>query len=104
MGLSNMKIKKLGHCCLVIETKGTRIMTDPGSYSTLQDEEKNIDIILITHEHPDHLHIESIKKVLENNPTVQIVTNTSVGKLLDPESILYTVIDDGKNITLEVRR
>src|SRR4051812_27786091 len=58
----NMKIKKLGHCCLVIETKGIRIMTDPGNYSTLQADEKNIDIILITHEHTDHLHIESLKK------------------------------------------
>lgn len=96
-----MKIKKLGHCCLVIETKGVRIMTDPGSYSTLQNEEKNIDIILITHEHPDHLHIESLKKVLENNPHVQIVTNTSVGKLLEAESIPYSVVDDGKNTEMK---
>ncbi len=76
-------------------------MTDPGSYSTLQDQEKNIDVILITHEHQDHVHIDSLKKVLGNNPDAHIVTNTSVGKLLDSEQISYTVIDDGKSITLE---
>jgi len=28
-----MKITKLGHCCLLIETKGKRVLTDPGSYT-----------------------------------------------------------------------
>ncbi len=73
-------------------------MTDPGNYSVLQDDEKNIDVILITHEHSDHLHIDSLKKVLENNPQAQIITNTSVGKILDIQSTSYTVLDDTKNM------
>lgn len=98
-----MKIKKLGHCCLVIQENGKRIMTDPGSYSTLQDEEKNIDIILITHEHPDHLHIESLKKVMENNPQAVIVTNSAVGILLEKENISFKKIEEGQSeILLEV--
>lgn len=92
-----MKITKLGHCCLVIEVDGKRIMTDPGSYSTLQDEEKNIDIILITHEHGDHLHVDSLKKVLENNPTAKIITNTGVGAILSENNIPYEKIEDGQN-------
>ncbi len=89
-----MKITKLGHCCLVIETKGKRIMTDPGSYSIMQNEQKNIDVILITHEHPDHLHIESLKTVIMNNPDAIIVTNTAVGKILDTENIKYQIVED----------
>src|SRR3990167_7420555 len=54
-----MKIKKIGHCCLRIEEQETVILTDPGVFSTLQNEEQGIDIVLITHEHGDHLHIES---------------------------------------------
>lgn len=93
-----MIIKKLGHCCFVVEpVKGFRIMTDPGEYSDLQNEETGISIILITHEHPDHLHIESLKKVLINNPNCQIITNTAVGKLLDVENIKYTKVEDGEN-------
>ena len=95
-----MKIKKLGHCCLVIETDGKRIMTDPGSYSTLQNEEKNIDIILFTHEHPDHLHMESLKTVLENNPSAKIITNSSVGNILSKEGIAFELVDDGKEIEM----
>lgn len=88
-----MKIKKLGHCCLIIETNGKRIMTDPGSYTVSEQEsEKNIHIILITHEHSDHLHIKSVKKVLENNPNVVVITNDSVGKLLSEVGVEYRVL------------
>lgn len=87
-----MKITKYGHCCLLIEEKGVRILTDPGSYSTLQSEVKNIDLVLITHEHGDHVHIESMKKVILNNPGVEIVTNHSVDKLLREAGITGAII------------
>ena len=97
-----MKIKKLGHCCLVIEINGTRIMTDPGSY-TLEDQvkEKNIDLILITHEHADHFHIESLQQILKNNSRAKIITNNGVGKLLASEGIEYEVLENkiSKNIS-----
>jgi L-ascorbate metabolism protein UlaG (beta-lactamase superfamily) len=40
--MSSIKVTKLGHCCLLIETGGLRILTDPGSYSTSQSEVKDI--------------------------------------------------------------
>lgn len=89
-----MKIKKLGHCCLVIEINGKRVMTDPGSYSNLQNQENNIDIIVITHEHADHLHIDSLKTVISNNPSSIVVTNSSVGKLLGEAGISHQILED----------
>ncbi|MDD5067992.1 MAG: MBL fold metallo-hydrolase [Candidatus Pacebacteria bacterium] len=96
-----MKITKLGHCCLLIEEKSLRILTDPGSFSTLQDSIKNIDIILITHEHQDHFHIPSVKTVLKNNPKARIMTNTAVGLLLEKEGIKYEILEEGQNKTQE---
>lgn len=90
-----MKITKLGHCCLVIETNGKRVMTDPGSYAIdEQEKEFDIDLILITHEHGDHLHVESLKKVVLNNPNVLIITNEGVGKFLQEAKIRYQVLED----------
>ncbi len=90
-----MKITKFGHCCLLIEYKGKRILTDPGAWSVGQNEARNIDLIFITHEHPDHLHIESLKIVLSHNRQARIMTNDSVGKLLAAEGIDVQVMAGG---------
>lgn len=96
-----MKIHKIGHCCLIVEANGKRIMTDPGSFTSNQNQEMDIDIILFTHEHQDHLHMESLKAVLQNNPQAKIITNTSVGKILDTEKIPYTILEHGNSKTEE---
>lgn len=96
-----MKITKYGHCCLLIEVDGLRILTDPGSYSEGFENLTDIDVVLITHEHPDHLHIDSLKTVLKNNPQAKIITNSAVGKLLDAEKIPYQIIDDQKSTTID---
>ena len=86
---------------MLIEHKNVRILTDPGSYSTTQNEAKDVDIVLITHEHGDHFHLESLKIVLVNNPDAQIVTNSAVGKLLDAEHIAHSIVGDAQSITLK---
>jgi L-ascorbate metabolism protein UlaG (beta-lactamase superfamily) len=98
-----MKIKKLGHCCFVADINGKKIMTDPSNsdYGGNSIEETNISLILITHEHADHLHIETLKEVLKNNPKAIVVTNSSVGKLLSEAGIEYTKVEDGQNYDFE---
>lgn len=96
-----MKITKLGHCCLLIETKDKRILTDPGSYtveshSKLQD----IDFILFTHEHQDHYHIESLKIIIKNNPQAVIYSNNSVSELLATEGIAHIKVNNGDTVLL----
>ncbi len=106
-----MHITKLGHCCLVVEIttplrprseaplvkgdKTVRILTDPGAWSTKQNEVKDIDYVFITHEHQDHYHLESIRTIISNNPEVRIVTNKGVGKLLDAEKIPHELLEHG---------
>ena len=55
-----MKIKKIGHCCLLIQTGRLNILTDPGAFSVEQNSIKGIDIILITHEHDVAEHADRI--------------------------------------------
>lgn len=90
-----MKITKLGHCCLLIEEKGVVVLTDPGIYSQQQNEITGIDVILITHEHSDHFHIESVKKIVSHNPAAKIITNTAVSKLLEKEDLAYQILENG---------
>lgn len=82
---------------MLIEEKGTRILTDPGSYTDAQNNLKNLDVVLITHEHIDHFHVESVKKILENNPQVQIITNSAVNLLLEKEEIFgVQIVEDAQ--------
>jgi L-ascorbate metabolism protein UlaG (beta-lactamase superfamily) len=92
-----MKITKFGHCCLLIEENGLRILTDPGTFTQAQDSLKNIDLVLITHEHVDHFHVKSVENIVKNNPRVKIFTNSSVGKFLDEAGIAFEIIEDGEN-------
>jgi L-ascorbate metabolism protein UlaG (beta-lactamase superfamily) len=95
-----MKITKFGHCCLLIEENGLRILTDPGNYTTAQTEQKNLDVILITHEHADHFHVDSLKVVVANNPQARILTNRAVGKLLDAAGLKYELLEHGQSLEI----
>lgn len=88
-----MKITKFGHCCLLIETKGLRILTDPGAYSVSQNEVRDINVILITHDHADHLHIESLNEILKNNSSTRVITNSDVAKKLNELGIVHSILE-----------
>lgn len=96
-----VKIKKIGHCCLYITISSSEdlepvvVLTDPGAFSTDQNQVTDVNIVLITHEHSDHLHIDSLKEVLKNNPDATVITNSSVGALLDAEGIQYQILENG---------
>ena len=45
-------------------------MTDPSNFNYGGDSvsETGLSAVVITHEHGDHLHIETLQEVLKNNP------------------------------------
>ncbi len=64
-----MKITKYPQSCLLVETKGKKILIDPGTLKYKEeyfDVWNNVDIILITHKHPDHCNTEILEKI-DNN-------------------------------------
>ncbi len=73
-----MKITYLGHATLLIEMEGVKILTDPWVLGSAYCEQwylfpkppenvldylQDIDYVLISHGHEDHLHYETIKQV-----------------------------------------
>ena len=87
---------------MVLEINGKRIMTDPSNsdYGGDSISETGLSAILITHEHGDHLHIETLKEVLKNNPEAIVISNISVGKLLTEAGIAFTKVEDGEDYML----
>lgn len=95
-----MKISKYLHSCLVFELEGYKLLFDPGKFTFAEgivtpQMFADVNSIIITHIHPDHLDTENLKEIaaLSNAP---IYTNTQVGDVLQKQGIAHTVWHDGE--------
>jgi L-ascorbate metabolism protein UlaG (beta-lactamase superfamily) len=96
-----MRVTKFGHSCLLVEVQKARILIDPGNFSTGQETVSGLHAVLITHEHPDHITLDSVKTILSNNPNALIYTNEGVGKLLSEAGISYQTLENGTVAEIE---
>lgn len=73
-----MKLTKFQHACLVIQKNKTVIVVDPGGFTRDFIMPKQVDAIVITHEHGDHFDEKLIKSILENNPKATVIAHESI--------------------------
>ena len=73
-----MKLTHLGHACLLVETAGARLLIDPGTMSSFTDV-RDLDAVLVTHQHPDHVDVPRLVALLAANPAATLV--------VDPDSV-----------------
>lgn len=79
-----MKLTKYEHSCVLIEDdSGKKIVIDPGAYSNLPANLTNVEALIITHAHADHLHLPNIRLINESNPSAQIFGTKEVATQLD---------------------
>ena len=62
-----MRITHLGHACLLVEVGGRRLLLDPGTFSSGFEELGDLDAVLVTHQHPDHVDAERLVPLLESD-------------------------------------
>jgi len=63
-----VRITHIGHSCLLVETGGARILTDPGAFAEGFEDLTGLDAIAVTHQHFDHLDTERLPALLAANP------------------------------------
>ncbi|MDR0783968.1 MAG: MBL fold metallo-hydrolase [Propionibacteriaceae bacterium] len=73
-----MKIAHLGHACVLVETATTRILFDPGNFSNQWHDLEDLEAIVVTHAHPDHIDPVNIAGLLALNPQAQILVEPAV--------------------------
>lgn len=77
-----MRITHYGHACVLLESSTTRTLVDPGAYSVGFDGLRDLDVVLITHQHPDHVAPDRLAALLAANPGARVVTNAGVAEAL----------------------
>src|SRR5581483_5244372 len=67
------QITHYDHACVLLAdlSGGRRILLDPGTYSNGFEALRDLDAVLITHDHPDHLDGDRLPGLLEANPAVK---------------------------------
>lgn len=80
-----MKITHFGHAAVLLETEsGTRALFDPGTYSNGFEKLDNLDLIFVTHAHPDHVDAERLVPLRNTNPNASLVANAEATAAAGP--------------------
>lgn len=77
-----MTITKYGHACLLVETGGARILIDPGGWSSGFESLTDLNAVLITHSHPDHLVPDHVAELLKKNADMAVYTDSDSAAVL----------------------
>jgi L-ascorbate metabolism protein UlaG (beta-lactamase superfamily) len=73
-----MRVTNLGHSCLLVESAGARILLDPGTFSHGFEQLVDLDAVVVTHQHVDHLDAERLPLVLETNDRATLLAEPEV--------------------------
>jgi L-ascorbate metabolism protein UlaG (beta-lactamase superfamily) len=87
-----LRIRYLGHACVLIESPGVNILFDPvichdfdgaNNRFTHADVPETIDYVVLTHNHQDHVMLETLLELRHRIKTM-LIPRSAGGSLLDP--------------------
>lgn len=82
-----MQLVHFGHACVLLDTGSTRILIDPGTFSAGFEGLEDLDAVLVTHQHFDHVDAERLPALLKANPRAQLVVDEGTAPSVENATI-----------------
>lgn len=81
--MGDMDVTRFGHAAVLVEAAGSRILIDPGAFSTAATFAlTGLDAIVVTHQHADHLDRGRIDGLVAANPGATLLAEPETAESL----------------------
>lgn len=94
-----MRVTHFGHACLLVEIADTRILIDPGAFAGDFLPVRDLDAILVTHQHPDHLDPVRLPELVRANGDAPVWCDPQSVSVLKEVGVSATA-HDGTPVTV----
>lgn len=95
-----LTLSKFRHSCLLIEIGDTRLLLDPGTFSSGFESLTDLSGILITHQHFDHLDADRLADLLEANPQAELIADAASTAQLAEQGIKARSVSGGQALSV----
>lgn len=82
-----MELRHFGHSCVLVDTGRARLLFDPGTFSTGFESLTDLDAVLVTHQHADHVDTGRLPALLAANPDATLVLDSGTATDLAAELV-----------------
>ncbi|MGN6409528.1 MAG: MBL fold metallo-hydrolase [Curtobacterium sp.] len=92
-----MEVTKLEHTCQVLTEGGARLVIDPGGFTRPVDA-TGVVAVVVTHEHPDHVTPEQVRRILDANPGAVVIGPAGVARALAGSDVDVVTAGDRRTV------
>lgn len=82
-----MRIQRLGHAALLVETDSALMLIDPGGFSHDWHDVIELDAVLVTHQHVDHVDLAHLARLMNRNPGARLVVEEGVVEMVTEKGL-----------------
>jgi L-ascorbate metabolism protein UlaG (beta-lactamase superfamily) len=96
-----MQLTKYPHSCVRLEQDGRSLLIDPGEFSQPDAALQGVDVVLVTHEHVDHIDVKATTAAMRSNASLRMWAPSSVAASFEEFADRVTEVAPGQSFEIE---